>query len=1210
MRRLALWVAVLVCAVFVPAAWPQGTTSRVVGAVTDPTGAVVADAKVTLTSEATRVAFTTQTTAAGTYVFEAVQVGSYSLAVEFQGFKRFVSPNIRVEIGQPTTVNPKLEIGAVSETIEVSGASELVQTSTSGNFGTLVEQRTLQDLPIVGTRGRNPLDLVLSQPGVTSTPDMTGGGVNVHGARDRAWNYTLDGIDTNETSAGGSNFSPLRTNPDSLAEFRVLTSNFTAEYGRNSGAEVTLITRSGSNEFHATAFWFYRTPRFNANEWENNLNGIGKRQFVQHIPGFSAGGPIFKNRTFFFVNAQWLRALDTAARTRLVYTSSARRGNWRYVRNGRNFPAGVTGASVDASGNVLPGVNLGTYGVVTNDPARIGLDPSTQNEINQTPLPNNFTVGDGLNIAGFSFSAPQREKQHDVVIKVDHTFNSRNTFFARVAWGRQDTLCDQVNGGEPRFPGLPCVVNTERTPRNLAFNWRWNPTPRITNELVAGGNHFTFNFVIPSADPNRPTFDLTDSSTLPRLIDVPSEFEFGNLRTINTYQVVDNFSYLRGAHSFKMGINVRYQQHVDTRGSIAGLNASPLVNFNINTNTVNPATFNIPTDINTTFDRPALQRSINFLLGRAGDISQGFVAQGSQFAPGGALFNFDARFPEYDFYWQDTWKLRRNLTLDLGLRWELKLTPRDPEGRLRHPNQPVVAGAASSNTLRWDSGDLYKNDRNNLGPSIGLAWDPRGSGKMAVRANYRLAYDRINTFVLSSRIFQSIPGLTLGVVNSSFGQAGGRLPNLPKASVGTVQPADLLQPTAVSLNSQTVIDPNFRSPKTNMWVLGIQRELWGKMVAEANYIGRHAVGLFGAYDVNQVEYRKNGFLDAFNIVKAGGQSTLMNQLLAPDSRRMAGETGSEMVRRLFASTLNLNGVASLASSITSRIQGGRSIPDLAGLGPFFFIPFPQFTGGVVVIDSNDFSNYHGLELKLERRFASGLGFVLGYTYAKSLDVRSYDPTFSVVRTGASQAAASTPFDIFNRRLNYARSEFDRTHVFHAGWVYELPFGRGRRWLAGANGIVDRIVGGWKLSGFMTIETGRPFTVYGGSNTFTQLVQSPANCNGCSHSDGEVLEEQSIKFYFDSALRGKFSTPAAGALGNTGRNFFTGPGSFDMDLGILKRIRIVERHVLEYRAEFTNLTNTPTFGLPTTTVTSETFGRIRDNVLSGSRKIQMALKYYF
>ena len=276
MRGRSLLLSVVVVFVCASLAAAQGTTSRLVGVVRDASGGVIPGATVTLTNESTNTSFFTATTAAGTYVFEAVQVGVYTVTVELQGFKKFVATGNPVTIGEPTTVNVTLEPGGVTETIEVKAQSEVVQVSTSGNIGTNFEQKTIESLPIIGTRGRNPLDLVLTQPGVVSGAN-TGGGVHVHGARDRSWNYTLDGIDTNESSAGGSNFSPLRTNPDALAEFQILTGNTTAEFGRNSGGQVAMITRSGTNNFAGTLFYFDRRPEYNANEWENNFAGLPKR---------------------------------------------------------------------------------------------------------------------------------------------------------------------------------------------------------------------------------------------------------------------------------------------------------------------------------------------------------------------------------------------------------------------------------------------------------------------------------------------------------------------------------------------------------------------------------------------------------------------------------------------------------------------------------------------------------------------------------------------------------------------------------------------------------------------------------------------------------------------------------------------------------------------------------------------------------------------
>jgi hypothetical protein len=1208
-KKLSIYVSLVFLLLAATAAWGQGTTSRVVGLVQDQTGGVIVGASVTLTNEATQVSFTTQTTSAGTYVFDSVQSGTYSVAVEARGFKKFVSTGNAVTIGEPATVNVTLQVGEVADVVTVEASAELVQTSTSGNFGNLIDERAVLNLPIVGVRGRNLLGFINFQPGVTVGAN-TGGGVHIHGARDRAFNYTLDGVDINETSAGGSNFSPLRTNPDMIAEFRIITSNFTAEYGRNSGAMVTLVTKSGSNDFHGTAFWFYQTPSLHANSLGNNLNGVQRPQFVQHIAGYSVGGPILRNRMFFFTNLQVLRTRETRSVTSTVYTEQARRGIFRYVRGGRNLPAGVTGASVDANGNVLSGVNVGTYDIATNDPQRLGLERQVLDLIAKTPLPNNFFTGDGLNTAGFTWTPIQREKQEDFVLKVDHIFNDRHTIYGRYAHGRQDTVGDFVNDGWSRFPGTPRVVDTRRRPRNMALNWRWTPAATVTNELVAGFNRFTFDFANP--DPNfrsNPPFTLNN-------IDMPIFNYFGNLRTINTYQLVDNLTWVRGAHTFKTGINFRYQQHIDQRGSVGSFNIQPDANFSTGVNTVDPATFNLPADINTTFDRPLLQSTINNLLGRVGSVFQSFVAAGNQYAPPGTVFNFDARYGEYDFYWQDTWKLRKNLTFDYGVRWEVKLSPRDPRDRIARPDQAFVLGARPSNTLRWVNGRLYDDDWDNFGPSVGLAWDPFGTGKTSIRVNGRVAYDRINTFVLSSTIYQSIPGITLSVINQEFGQRGGRLRDgVPVLSPPAgVTPDSLRQPAPFSTAGIHLVDPAFRSPKTYMWGLSIQRELGWNTVLTANYIGRRGVGLFGGYDVNQTEIFSNGFLEAFNIVRAGGDSPLMNALLMADSRRRSNETGSQMVRRLFASTLNLGSVAALADAIADRTEGGQQMIVRSGFSPSFFSPYTQYSGSLNVIDSNDFSTYHALELQLEKRFSSGLSFYTSYTYAKSLDTRSFDPAFTRVSRGAVQSASSTPFDLRQRRLNYARSDFDRTHVWASYWAYELPFGKGQRWANGWHPVADRVVGGWEVYGILTLASGRPFTVYSGSNTVSNVVQSPASCNGCDRSTGRLHFDPTVgtEFLFNSQERAGFLTPPPGQLGNTARNFFEVPHDFSFDMTIMKRTRITETHNVEFRLEMQNVLNTPAFSTTPNSaiITSSLFGRMRGSVSSGPRRMQLALKYNF
>jgi hypothetical protein len=1199
MRHSGFLTLVFLVALCAPI-FAQGTTSRLLGTVQDSSGAVVPKATVKLINEGTRAAFETQTSAAGTYVFEAVQPGQYEVEVSSSGFRTFTSRNNQVTIGQPTTVNVKLEVGAITDKVEVSGSAEVVQTSTSGNVGNLIQQQTIMDLPIVGTRGRNPLSLIDLQPGVIDTQAITGGAVIVFGSRDRAWNITLDGIDNNESSTGGSNFAPLRTNPDSISEFRVITSNPTAEYGRSSGAQVALITRSGTNEFHGAAFEFYRTPRFNANEWQNNFAGTGKRQFVQHIFGGDVGGPIIKNRTFFFVNVQRLTALSTTSLTRTVYTANARKGLIRYVVGGRNGAAGSANASVDANGNVLPGVNVATYDVAANDPLHLGLDKTLQGLVSSAPLPNRFDVGDGLNTAGYAFAAPTTERQHDITFKVDQIINTKNLVYARVSWGQQNSICDSGNAGQELFPGTGCVVNTLRNPKNMAYNWRWNPTSRLTNEAVFGLNQFSFIFDSPAADLNKIGFYSAPVDVAPN--------DFGNTRTLKTWQVVDNLGYQWNNHAFKFGANLRLGREIDSRGSVGSYNAATDVYFNAD---IDNAAFGIPANVNQTYDLPTVRTAINFLLGRVGEIQRGFSApNGQQFVTG--LLPIDTHWNEYDFYGQDSWRLRPNLTLDLGLRWEIKMAPSSPNPVMSHPDQPLVFGAPATNTAKWVSGSLFRNNFGNLGPSVGIAWDPFGRGKTSIRANYRIAYDRVNTFLFSSQVLNNLPGLVYSFNDTSLGQRDTRLSTIgPAQPPSGVSPASFKQPVPFSSSSIAVADPNLKFPTTHQWALSVQHEVWRNGVLEADYIGRRGYHLLGAYDANQPNLFAPGMIQAFDIVKAGGQSDLLNRLFAADSRIAGGRTASDMIRANYTSSLSLYSYAAILSALGRRIQNGQNVTALSGAGAFAVIPFPQFSGGVSAIDSNDFSTYNGLVLQMQQRFRGGIYFQFSYTFSKSLSTRDFDPTFTVYGTANSQGASSTPFDLYNRKLNYGEPQSDHRHAFQAHGTFELPFGAGHKFANHGSAVLERIVGGWELAPIFTYYSGRPLTVYSGANTFGSVVQSTANCDGCGHDLGQVQDYNGYKWYFNPVTdKPKFSAPGAGLLGNTGKGYFFGPRFFNIDMALLKRIRITESKNLEVRADASNITNTPSFGPPTLTYTSTLFGRIGGTVESASRKFQLGMKFNF
>jgi len=1245
-RLFSSIAAALLAVVFVASAFGQGTTSRITGTVTDNNGAAVPGALVTLSNPSTNSSLTATTSDNGVFLFDLINPGTYTVTVEKEGFKKVISSNVVALINQPSTLNVALEIGDVSAVVNVESAAETVQTSTSGNVGSTIDQQTLQSLPIVGLRGRNPLDLLNFQPGVV-VGSNTGGGIHVNGSRDRAFNFTLDGIDINDTTAGGSNFTPLRPNPDSIQEFQIVTTNATAELGRNSGAQVTLVTKSGTNRYGGNIFEYYQTPGVNANEYANNINKVGRPQFVQHIYGFSLGGPIptfgfgdggkfrpLKDKAFFYVNYQRLFATETRLATRTVYTQQARAGNFRYMVGQANAPAnGSSTASVNADGSprypdcsaTITTQCIRTYNVGANSP--IPFDTTVTGVLNSYPLPNSFAAGDGLNLARFVFNAPQLEKQWDLVMRFDYNLNDQHKFYLRYAEGAQNTVGDSVNGGLQAFPGFPNIVDTTRRPKNYAFNHRWSPTAKFTNEAIFGISRFRFTFFNPEVRPDIPFILNNQQDAFSNVL--------GNGRAARTFQIVDNMTFDFSPHVFKAGINFRLARVLDDRSG-AGGNIEGTVGFGTaNSNfTTAPWNFNLPTSGLASADRTTVQNLINNLIGRIGSFTQGFLVNPdnpSTWAPAGTRWNFRAYYPEYDFYFQDTWRMFPNFVVDLGLRYELKISPTSEGIPILAPDRPFTVGAAPSNAITWVEQKMFANDTNNWSPSLGFAWDPFSNGKTSIRANYRLAYDRFATQVFTNSIWQGTPGNVFNGGGTAIGSQNLLLRNGLPNLFPTQTPDQLRTPPSFSTASITLAAPDLQYPEVHSWFAGFQRDVFWNSVLEVNYIGKRGTNLFGGYDVNQVDiFAKDSrcarnFVETFNAIRGGSTNEcLTNLLFTGDVNNSAGTTTFRNNTAIAAtlSTANTGGSVGTAARVvsgftctgapaglctsTSQQLISRSINN-----PYFFQKFPQFTGGLNVLDSTDYSRYSGLEVDLKRRLSNGFGYTIGYVWSISKDTRSFDPVFTTIATGSAQSASSTPFDLRDKNLNYAWSDFDRRHVLNATYVYEIPVGKGRKFASGIPTILDHLIGGWQVAGRYNWASGRPFTVYAGINSVSNVTSSTANCNDCSRDLGGLIQRNGTNFWFSEEAAARFSQPAPGELGNTRRNFFIGPRRFQTDISLSKKFRFTETLNFDLRVDAQNLTNTPSFGIPVAVVNSTSpLGQIRDATTSSARRIQFSGKLNF
>ncbi len=1211
LQRGAYLVVLLFLAISVGA---QSSTSRITGTVSDPTGSSVEGAKVTLINEATRVPLTQITGSGGVYAFTSLTAGTYTIEVEQSGFKKSVRTGNVLEVSTPLNVDLALETGGVSEVVTVESDSITVQTNTAV-IGNVVDQKTIENLPL---NGRNPLTLVLQEPGIVQrSAGGAGSGVHINGSRDRAFNVTIDGIDANESSVPNPVSNVYRINPDNVQEFKVTTNNATAEEGRNSGAAITLTTRTGGNEFHGTGFFFLRDDALNSAEFYANAQNQPKRETKLKQFGFEVGGPIIKKKTFFFGSYQtnivdFTQPIDQSFGVPIVYTDTARSGIFRYFKPDPANPLVVGTTTItrnspllvdSTTGNLIAGLSacttstqlrcVASYNIAPSGPVGTTLNPTVRTYLNTLPLPNSFNAGgDGLNTGAYLWNPPTAIRGPAISARVDHNFNENNSVFARLLYSKYNTLGgDPLNGRPQVFPGFPPLGEVFRDTSNLAIGYRHTFSPYIVNDLRLGYSKFDFLFTQGEANPDYPNISPIDYN----LISEPYNNTPRTQRSVFTPQILDTLSIVSGSHVIGMGFNARFYRHHDRRGQPGGINVTPRILLSATTRP--PVGFTAAAGINST-DNGNLLATINNLLGTPAQISQTYIGdlKDDVFLPfqvDGKVTLFDELHivNQYNVYVQDEWKVRNNLTINYGVRWEINPAPHTADGKTYVASTPILNGPTTF--VKADS--WYKNDNlGAFGPSLGLAYSPNfkkgflktlfgETGKSAIRAGYRIAFDPISSFQVTAAAGR-VPGLLFTCSSIVGGATTPGCSPAPNITIGNGFPNELAAPTVkpsslfnlpLQLNTNappiTVFDPNLKLPTVHQWSLSLQRELPLKMVMQMAYVGRRGMRLYFAANRNQINADK--ILPDFFIM----QRNIGLGCTAGGTGCPAGITGTVpgLITSNVLTTTFINSTTTrdelllnAAGSFAERIENTTLALGLR--------PNQQFSG-ITYIDNSGDSNYHAFQFTLRRRFAQGLGLAAAYTFGKSIDNQSVDPVGASSGGGLSTTNSRTPSDIRNLREERARSDFDRTHVFNLTSVWELPIGKGKTLFGGAPGWLNQIIGGWTINGISTFMTGEPFSIRSGVRTSNAAHESRAVVTD-PNLRAQLQEIPGVAGPVLFANTDGFAIPLPGQNGS-GRNIFVASSYYNLDIGIIKKFSITERVSLDFRTEMFNVLNHANFDNP-------------------------------
>jgi len=1143
-------------------------TSGVTGIVKDSTGAVVAGADVKLSNPKTGTELTTKTNDQGVYSFNKVAPGEgYTITVTASGFQTLIINDVALGVANIETHNAELTIGEVSGTVVVTASNEVTLNTTDASIGNVISERRLKELPI--QIRSSPAALISLQPGVvgnnvgTTSTNRVG---SVTGSRADQGNITVDGIDANDQATGQFAATVGNAPIDAIQEFRAVSTNPAASEGRSSGGQVELVTKSGTNDFHGNLYEYNRTAKTAANSFFNNRSGIARPQLTRNQFGGSIGGPIMKDALFFFFNYEGRRDAQGVSYLRVVPLDTFRNGGLAYI----NANAGCSSSS---RANTTPSCIsvLTPAQVAALDPKGIGGSSALLSFLNSRyPHANDLTAGDGINTGGFRFNAPSHRKDNTYTTRMDWNATSKQKVFGRFNIARRQQT-DTVNTVAAQFPGDPEPGQIVVKDYSWVVGHTWTATTNLVNQATVGASRsgllFPNNFE--PAFPNSFTFGMGLAAPYASISD---QDRFVLVPTIR-----DDVTWTRGIHTWqfggsfkpidsKSGITNDFNFPTVGIGGLLGALEPSLRPANINGNNTN-------TTVTGNYDA-----ALTFLLGRLAQIGSNYNydTSGTPFAAGTGKHR-DYKYNETELYVQDNWRVRNNLTVNLGVRWHLYPAPYEADGfqaaqdvdmrqlfDLRQRNNARgIAGDSAEPLLRYDligkannGRSLYETDLNNFAPRFGFAYTPSykeglmgkifGENKTSIRGGGSVVYDRPGggiTFIQDqvSYLFD----------NSATSQFGGRanatldLLSDPRFVSITTLPVNNTPPTitrpftpfvdgGVPFGLSTgelnyAVDQRFRTPYSIQYSFGFQRELPGNFILEASYVGRQSRKLFSQADLSQALDFKDpasgqSMFGAFNTVQASLlASTNAGLPLAtiianvPNQPWIENQLNAALLANFGGTCQQLAG--SSCTNLEVRSASAR-----------------QF---LLRGDSSDLVQLLNSQGRLLNNVGMGAQFGTNI-YISNQGSASYDGMLVSLRKRFSQGlqfdfnytwshsidngssvvntvTGGLVCDLTNLRVCRGPSDFDIRHLVNANFIYELPFGKGQRFFNGSPGWVNQIIGGWEVSGIATARSGLPFSTTTTAFPVGFNFNSPAGLN--SSSIGALQENihdsgSSIQFFND------------------------------------------------------------------------------------------------